>query len=389
MKTVMKIFKRLRCLALMCAAILSESMTGQSKVADLSVYLTQHSEKPVEFALSKLKNFRVVAIGEDHWIADHTPFFCELLQRASESDDTRPDVVALEFGSELDQNTANRVAYSKIFLADSVMKILQHAPDIYGNPYKEYFDVFKCIWKINQSLPESKKVKIRLLDPAGVQDHFNHTPLQRNADRDMSMFAKIRWDFCSGKKVIFYAGQAHTQRQIRGTRLSDKPFYYNFPSAGFLLKSSYPNDVYIIDLWSPLNMGKGYEKNPLSGMWYERNNGLYDKAFKENGNVPCGFDIKDGPWADITMAEYFGIPGREGAWTSHPADANPYTCDVRLSQLIDGIVFVKPASEFRGATLMNIYTPEFMEVCRERSSGELRTPAAVMGKLREWHPMLK
>ena len=46
---------------------------------------------------------------------------------------------------------------SYTFIADSVYNIFQHAPDIYGNPYKEDFNIYKTIWQINRSLPKRKK----------------------------------------------------------------------------------------------------------------------------------------------------------------------------------------------------------------------------------------
>lgn len=74
----------------------------------------------------------------------------------------------------------------------------------------------------------------------------------------------------NGAKTIFYAGQAHTQKQIRGYKPRNCDFYYNYPSAGYLIKSVYPNDVYTIDLWAPLNKGLGYEINPQTGKWFEK-----------------------------------------------------------------------------------------------------------------------
>lgn len=351
-------------------------------------HLKSSAVDPIDYLLSKLKDYRIVAIGEDHWIADHTPFFCDVLRKAAEKKETRPDIVALEFGSELDQATANRVAYSPTFMPDSVIKILQHAPDVLGNPYKEYFDVFKCIWEINRTLPEEEKIAIRLLDPAGVQDSFKQTSLQRSKDRDMSMFEKMRWDFMRGNKIVFYAGQAHTQHQIRGYKPNNGKNYYNYPSAGFLIKAVYPNEVFTIDLWAPLNMGSGYERNPQTGNWIERNSGLYDKAFAINGNKPCGFDIAGSPWGEITMAEYFCPPGKEDFYVSRPNDANPYTKDIRLSQLIDGIVFIKPSKDFTGGHLIDIYTPDFVEICRQRFNGRLTTPADMLRQVRKWRPQM-
>lgn len=353
-------------------------------------YLKSNAEEPISFVLSKLKDYRIVAIGEDHWIADHTPFFCEVLREAAKHDETRPKVVALEFGNEMDQKTVNRVTHSSVFMSDSVIKILQHAPDIYGNPFKEYFDVFKCVWEINLTLPQEKKIHISLLDPASTQDAFNKTSIQRGKDRDMAMFEKLRVNFVNGDKIIFYAGQAHTQNQTRGYKPRHRDFYYNYPSAGRLIKSTYPNDVYTIDLWAPLNKGLGYETNPQTGKWYEKSNGKFDRAFELNGNKPCGFDIHNCIWGEITMMEYFCTPGNEDKYyPSHPTDGNPYTREVRLSQLIDGIVFVKPSSEFTGGTLIDIYTPDFIEICKRRSNGTLTNAKSILRQVNKLHPLMK
>lgn len=232
----------------LCAVTLPVRTYSQNDSQPYADYLKNNAKDPIEYVLSKLRDYRVVAIGEDHWIADHTPFLCEVLRASAKDDATRPKLVALEFGNEMDQETVNRVTHSATFMPDSVIKILQHAPDVFGNPYKEYFDVFKCIWEINRTLPDDKKIYIGLLDPVCIQDSFNKTSMQRSRDRDMTMFEKLRADLIYGSKVIFYAGQAHTQRQVRGYKPKNREIYYNYPSAGFLIKSMYPNDVYTIDL---------------------------------------------------------------------------------------------------------------------------------------------
>ena len=380
--------KKLLIFTVLLSVVFANQLLAQTDSQYYADYIRNNSEGAVEFVLSKLKRYPIVAIGEDHWIADHTPFLCEVLWEASKNDDTRPKILALEFGNELDQRLANKITHYSEFMPDSVIKILQHAPDIYGNPYKEYFDVIKCVWEINQGLDFEKKISIQLLDPAGVQDYFDGIKTSKATDRDMSMYQKLRWNLVNGDKVLFYAGQAHTQRQIRGTLLKGTKYYYNFPSAGFLLKVSYPHQVYTIDLWSPLNMGSGYDINPETGKWYEKSYGKFDNVFAINGNVPCGFDIADSPWGNITMAEYYGLPGKEDAYNSPADDADPYTKNVLLSQLLDGIVFIKPSNEFKGATLINIYTPDFIETCKRRSKGNLTTPEEILKQIQEWHPIL-
>lgn len=386
-----KIMKHLIFIMVICLGIFAANQTSaQNTSQEYADYLKNNAVKPIDFVLSKLKDYRIVAIGEDHWIANHTPLFCEVLREAAKHDETRPQVVALEFGNELDQKTVNTVTHAPVFMPDSVKKILQHAPDLYGNPFKEYFDVFKCIWEINQTLPEEKKIYISLLDPASTQDSFNKTSIQRGKDRDMAMFEKLRANLVNGAKIIFYAGQAHTQKQIRGYKPRNCDFYYNYPSAGYLIKSVYPNDVYTIDLWAPLNMGLGYETNPQTGKWNEKSNGKFDHAFELNGNKPCGFDIHNSIWGDITMMEYFCPPGKEDIYyPSHPKDGNPYSREVILSQLIDGIIFVKPSSEFSGGTLIDIYTPDFVETCKRRSNGTLTNAESILRQVNHLHPLMK
>lgn len=373
---------------ILAALSLSISVSAQN-VSEYSDYLNNNAVDAKDYVLDKLKNYRIVAIGEDHWIADHTPFFCEVLKAAAKNKETRPSVVAVEFGSELDQTTAQNVVLSSKFEPDSVIKILQHAPDVLGNPYREYFDVFKCIWEINQTLPKDERIRVRLLDPAGVQDNFNKTSIMRGTDRDMSMYNKLRYDFVGNNKIIFYAGQAHTQHQIRGYKQGGREYYYNYPSAGFLIKATYPNDVFTIDLWAPLNMGRGYEVNPETGHWYEKNYGVYDRAFEEYGNKPCGFDIGEGPWSRINMMEYFCAPGKEDEW--YPVDvtdARPYTRNVQLSSLIDGVVFVKPSKYFTGGHLIDIYTPDFVDVCKRRYNADLDSPEKLLNQVKKWHPLM-
>ena len=147
-----------RCVTVLLSVVFANQLLAQTDSQCYADYIRNNSEGAVEFVLSKLKRYPIVAIGEDHWIADHTPFLCEVLWEASKNDDTRPKILALEFGNELDQRLANKIIHTSEFMPDSVIKILQHAPDIYGNPYKEYFDVIKCVWEINQGLDFEKKI---------------------------------------------------------------------------------------------------------------------------------------------------------------------------------------------------------------------------------------
>lgn len=59
-----------------------------------------------------------------------------------------------------------------------------------------------------------------------------------------------------------------------------------------------------------------------------------------------------------------------------------------MSEIIDGIVYVKPTEEFTGATLIDIYTPDFIEECKKRSNGRLNTAEEILNYIKEQHPQL-
>ena len=87
---------------------------------------------PYEYIADKLRNYKVVAIGEDHWIADHSEFLCDVLRNVGFTADTHISNLAIEFGSERDQIMADTLAFGKIWNEEYAYKILLGAPDVFG-----------------------------------------------------------------------------------------------------------------------------------------------------------------------------------------------------------------------------------------------------------------
>lgn len=80
------------------------------------------------------------------------------------------------------------------------------------------------------NIAHREKIRISLLDPAGTQDSFDKTSLQRSRDRDMTMFNKLRSHYVNGDKIIFYAGQAHTQGRSEDINLRIKVIIITTPA---------------------------------------------------------------------------------------------------------------------------------------------------------------
>lgn len=165
-------------------------------------------------------------------------------------------------------------------------------------------------------------------------------------------------------------------------------YYYNYQSAGYLLKKSYPQDVFILNLWGAYMGNNGYipcEKT----RWVQLMGGVVDEAFRLNGNKPVAFDLS-GPFSALTLADFFSNPDiKKMIWTDNPTNGSPYTTDRLMSKECDGWVFIKPVSEFTGIQMIDIYDNEFMKHVEKRSKGKCKTVDEILKELKEWHPILE
>ncbi len=191
--------------------------------ADIAFAVYQKGTTPYEYIADKLRNYKVVAIGEDHWIADHSEFLCDVLRNVGYTEDTHISNLALEFGSERDQMMADTLAFGKIWNEEYANKILPWRPPIYWAIHiKDTGTSYTLSGETNQQKPDSLKTRIVLLDPWD----FTRNP----KIRDENMAKNLRNLICSKGKTIFYAGQAHTQYQTRGQQGRNNGYYYNYPS---------------------------------------------------------------------------------------------------------------------------------------------------------------
>lgn len=350
--------------------------------------LAKHGREPMTYIAEKLRTYTVVALGEDHWVKDHPQFLCEVIRSVARDSTARPDVIALEFGNRLDQRLADTVSAADIYREDLVKRILQQAPDTYGNPYREYADVFRTIWEVNRTLPRGDRMRIVLLDPPYVQAWMDGEAFTRTGSRDDAMFDAIRRSIVARERVLFYAGMAHTQAQVRGSRLVEEDYYFNYLSAGKLLKTAYPAEVFIINLWGPLMGANGYIPTGDTTRWVRIAGGTIDEAFRLNGDRPVALDIDRPPFDELTAADYFQRPNGM-PWPAAAEKGTPFTRDKKLCGQVDGIVFIKPVAQFSGITLYDIYDDRFLERAAAREQGACRTREEIFDRLRELHPILQ
>lgn len=349
----------------------------KSERVDRAMQYIKKGSTPYEYLADKLHNYKVVAIGEDHWIADHSEFLCDVLRNVGFTADTHIANLALEFGSERDQIMADTLAFGKIWNEEYANKILLGAPDLLGNPYKGYRDILYTVWETNQQKPDSLKTRIVLLDPWD----YPRTP----EGRDENMAKNLRNLIRSKGKTIFYAGQAHTQYQTRGQQGRKDGYYYNYPSGAKYIKMCYPKDIFSINLWGGFMGSNGYLPNEET-VWTLIDGGEIDKAFENNGNAPVGFDIDES--FPLTPSQlYAGKNSGREPWGANSENGDPYTADLTLSDYCDGIIFVKPVKEFTGMQLIDIYNDVWVATLADRvDPPPARTKEEIFRKVLEWHP---
>ena len=306
---------------------------------DIALRYIKSGIAPFEYIADKLRNHKVIAIGEDHWIADHSEFLCDVLRNVGFTEDTHISNLALEFGNMSDQLLADTLAFGKTWNEEYANKILLDAPDLLGNPYKGYRDILYTVWATNRQKPDSLKTRIVLLDPWDVP--------RKPEDRDANM-AKILHNLIRSKgKTLFYAGQAHTQYQTRGQQSRDKGYFYNYPSGAKYIKMSYPNDIFSINLWGGFMGSYGYLTDEET-VWRLIDGGDIDKAFEKNGNVPVGFDI-DASFPLTPAQLYAGKGSERDPWPAKTEDGNPYTADLKMTDYCDGIILDRKSTRLNSS----------------------------------------
>lgn len=69
--------------------------------------------------------------------------------------------------------------------------------------------------------------------------------------------------------------------------------------------------------------------------------------------------------------------------SSYGKKGSSYTKEQKLSDICDGIVFVKPVSEFNGIHLIGIYDNEFIEKANKRTKGACKTAEDILRKVKD------
>ena len=321
-------------------------------------WLRTNAVSPMEYAVAKAQQHQVLVFGEFHGKKDYVDLLNELIPQLYKR--AGVTTVAMEVCMGEDNPELERLVTSKTFDRELALKLARHAPwGTWG--YKEYWDVFETVWRLNQSIPRNQK-KMRVIGLDSPMDLQSMAMTMRDANeplykycswwemlrvirfvrifpkvgaRELQMAGQIEREiFNKGEQAIIWIGQAHTHAGpavfANGNRNNHM---------GAMLRQRHGDDVYFIWLHgidapaSAVDPGDHGRKPVMASR--------IEAMMEQSGLATTGFDASASPLGllrETAAADYHFEPR------------------LALTDLTDGYVYLKPWSELTPCT----WTPDYI-----------------------------
>lgn len=133
----------------LCWASSIQAQCKEPSVTELASFFLSHSQPPEDYVLSKFKDHDVVILGEFHKIKHDLNLIHRLIPMAYA---TGVNVLATEFARAEDQPLIDSLLTGKVYDEKLARRIAFEQFVSWG--FREYVDVFRVAWELNQSLPD-------------------------------------------------------------------------------------------------------------------------------------------------------------------------------------------------------------------------------------------
>lgn len=361
------------------------AQSNHDKLTEYTNFVKVQQTAPFDYLTQKVKQYNVVTLGEDHWVRDHMEFLSDYLRHIAADTTFHLDALAWESGNSIDQGIADSLMRSATFREDLALQILRDAPDTYGWPYTEAVDALRALWEYNRK--QQKFTRLLLLDPPYMLQMLNGEKYEYTLSRDQSTANKIATYIYTGKRVIYYAGSSHTQKQFHAQYVEKSKTYAVQATAGKILATLYPHQVFSIKLWGGLMGNNGYIPANDDYHWERCGDGIADEALRTCGNKPIGFDVVDSPFASEKVSDFFHFDYTDRMLSN--ANGSPYYADETMGNRIDGIIFFRPVDEFTVPHIeTKLFNDDFIKRVSKRTKGKVNTLNDVLNYIKQHHPTL-
>ncbi len=335
---------------------------SQSRIDDkLSPYISTLKEKgenPVQFILGSLdKNDLILFDDGLHTAVEPFQFYQKLIK--NKEFQKKVKYIFLEVVSITQQPALDAYFNSKTDDLKLLYPAFQNDFSGTGWTYKTYFDLLETIWKVNSTLPVKDRFKVEAVN-APVYWNEIKTPEDLKlfglglSGNDYTMY-KIMLsyldNFKSGEKGIFLTNTRHAYKGIKN---KDNQYYWD---CGTFFHRFSPGKTYSVRFHNITLSFEGRRQidstthvttQGLEGVivkWVRMEKGLWDSAFKEYGNRPVAFDLKNTPFGET---KYIG---------NHMLNVAP---GQTMYDAYDAFIFLASLEELHQTAMVDfIYTDKF------------------------------
>jgi hypothetical protein len=312
------------------------SCSPKSEIEACYVYLKKHGRSPNEYVISKFEHYDYVFLGEPHWNKHDADFVASLV----------PDLykngiknIAVEFYAHANQAIVDSLLTAKEWNEQLLYHHLSRSYAVWWG-YVEYLNLFKNVWRFNQTLKENQpEFRVVLLQ---YELDFCKKGIERfgGIDPDLFMANVLEKEVISkNEKVLVHLGMHHafsTYRQPIYDFKEGKFIRFNPDErTGNIIYDKYPEKTFTISLHYPWISDKGFETRvkPV--------NGVIDSVMARLDNRPMGFDAKNTVMGKLKADKTYYAFGYD---------------DFRLELFCDGYIFLTPFSEVQAVSVeMNFY----------------------------------
>lgn len=327
-----------------------------SDTTDFVNCLRNDASNPKDYLLDKLSKHQVVIYGELH----KRKFSWDFLKTVV-ADDRFAEQTGTIF-LELPSHTRplfEEFLNSPDLNPEIVLKILRQE-QVYGWEDRGEYEFILDVWKNNQRLPVTKRIRIIPVDCQANWDalttHEDYLRWKNNLQEERNFhmartIAEFLQQSTDKRNTLFIVGYNHARKYADEIPVGEG-------TAGKQLAERLsPEAVFSIFTHSPVIGNSGV-------VFGKVRNGLYDFLFEiVTGNTPLAFDLADSPFGKEPFDLFYGF-SNGGSYNRH----------------YDGYLFLKPLDNEKGAYFLPaLFSDDFI--------AELKRRAKIFGSKDAWYDM--
>jgi uncharacterized RDD family membrane protein YckC len=304
-------------------------------------WINQNAEPAMDYAVEKASEHQVTFFGEIHEQSDLLKFLQDMIPELYYKAGVR--CIAIEVCTHEDNALINKLVTSEKYDSALALDIGRHQPWLAWG-FKDYWDVFKAVWKLNRSLPTGKdKMEVIGIDskwdgPSFALGNGKGSPFYERLRifraleslvnmqfRDELMAKEIEEQIINkNKKGIVWIGSYHSFINYK------QPFSQRGRTA-YILHQKYGDKIYQIFLHQDYFSAKIVDPNYSVGLDETKFGNFIESIISHSNYKQIGFDLGNSPFDNLRDSTVYFFH---------------YQPNVRFADLTEGYIYLKPNKSY-------------------------------------------